>query len=163
MTGVVLELALVEAANLAAIVDQLAELLAETEGDDATTDPAIARLVPDGYRDDPASSDEFRRLTEGDLLDRRRADAALVLRTLERAGAGPRLEGMSEDDAGNPVEVILDDAAVAAWLRVLTAVRLVLATRLGIDDDRDDLDHPRYGVYNWLGYRLEHLLQAIDA
>ncbi len=42
--------------------------------------------------------------------------------------------------------------------------RLVLATRLGIrsDDDHDPAD-PRFGVYDWLGYRLDGLVQAATA
>jgi hypothetical protein len=39
----------------------------------------------------------------------------------------------------------------------------VLATRLGIvDEDALDEDDPRRGVYDWLGYRLEGLIQSAD-
>jgi hypothetical protein len=41
-------------------------------------------------------------------------------------------------------------------------VRLVMATRLGITTEEEQDDDPRFGVYNWLGFRLEGLLQAID-
>ena len=54
--------------------------------------------------------------------------------------------------------------AIDAWLRTLTALRLVIANRLGIesDDDTHDPEDPRYGVYDWLGYRLDGLVRAAD-
>ena len=42
-------------------------------------------------------------------------------------------------------------------------MRLVLATRLGIDSETDhDPEVPAFAVYDWLGYRLELLVQAAD-
>jgi len=40
----------------------------------------------------------------------------------------------------------------------------VLADRLGVTDEeqRGDGD-ARFGVYEWIGYRLEMLVQALDA
>jgi hypothetical protein len=60
-------------------------------------------------------------------------------------------------------DIALDEDGVRAWMRTLTAIRLVIASRLGIEDedDRDEAD-PRFGVYDWLGYRLEGLLQASE-
>ena len=50
-----------------------------------------------------------------------------------------------------------------ALLRTLAAIRLVLASRLGVDDeDTHDNDDPRFGIYDWLGYRLDALLTALD-
>ena len=56
----------------------------ETEPPD---DPALARLLPDGFTDDPAASAEFRRFTEVGLRQRKVADAREVRRGLE--GASP--------------------------------------------------------------------------
>ena len=54
-------------------------------------------------------------------------------------------------------------ADVDAWLRTLTAIRLVVATRLGItSDDEQSGDDGRHDVYDWLGYRLELLIEAAD-
>lgn len=172
MTNVVMELSVLEAAHLTDLVAQFADLLDEALPDEAsdgaggaagaTGDPALARLVPDAYPDDPAAAAEFRRLTEGDLLDRRRDDAATVRATLLHRGEILDPATLDPDAAAEEsLTVELDDAATAAWLRTLTAVRLVLAGRLGITDD-DALDDPRFGVYNWLGFRLEGLLEAID-
>lgn len=158
-----LTLSAVEAAHLTDLIDQFTELLAETIDDGGLDDPAIARLVPDAYRGDPEAAAEFRRLTQSDLLDRRRDDAALMLVTLQGHGAAVRPGELREEDAAVELEILLEDGAIDAWLRTLTAVRLVMAVRLGIEDDEtDDLDDARFGVYHWLGYRLDGLLSALD-
>lgn len=158
-----MELSVLEGAHLTELIEQFGELIASTLDGESIDDPAVARLVPDAYRDDAASADEFRRLTQGDLLDRRRDDATLVLRTLERDGAALRPGAIDRVTAEAALVIELDLPAVSAWLRTLTAVRLVLATRLGIvdDDDHPD-DDQRFGIYDWLGFRLEGLLQALD-
>lgn len=158
-----MELSILEAAHLSDLVGQFVELLAETV-DEHFDDPAVARLVPDAYADDTAAADEFRRLTQSDLLDRRRDDAARVLASLERDGVTLRPADIDRVDAEGTLTVHLDGIVAASWLRTLTALRLVLATRLGIvtDDDHDAGD-ARFGVYDWLGYRLEGLIDALDA
>ncbi|WP_240642281.1 DUF2017 family protein [Microbacterium sulfonylureivorans] len=156
--SIVLELTRLEAAHLAALVTQFAELVdgAASDGDD----PAIARLVPDAY-DDVESAAEFRRLTEADLLDRRRDDAAVVLATLSDTAELP-------DDLDDPallevVTIELTPSEAGSWLRTLAAVRLVLATRLGVvHADGHDAGDPRFGIYDWLGYRLDGLVTAMD-
>ncbi|MCT9820277.1 DUF2017 domain-containing protein [Microbacterium sp. W1N] len=157
---VVVDLALIEAAHLSDLTAQFVELL---EGSPAV-DPAIARLVPDAYPSDAEAGTEFRRLTEGDLLGRRRSDADAMLATLrgERERLAPG--DVADDEATDRVTLTLSLAQAMSWLRTLSAVRLVLATRLGIvDEDDHDLDDPRFGVYDWLGYRLDGLVQALDA
>jgi len=155
---VVLELTRLEAAHLAGLVTQFAELVEIT--DTSSGDPAIDRLVPDAYDDDEAAR-EFRELTEHDLLTRRRDDAAAVLASLRDAAVIP-------DDPDDPalletVEIDLEPESARAWLRTIAAIRLVLATRLGITEPDDhDSDDPRFGIYDWLGYRLDGLVTAID-
>ncbi|NYE20180.1 DUF2017 family protein [Microbacterium immunditiarum] len=166
---VVLELTRLEALHLAGLVTQFDELLDSTE--QAADDPAVARLVPDAYAEDPDASREFRSVTEADLLSRRRSDAAAVLESLRPATDEPHPredgeDGDLVDDAGDltdTVTIALDPEAVNAWLRALAAIRLVLASRLGIqtEDDHDD-DDPRFGVYDWLGYRLDGLVRAVS-
>ena len=156
---VVMEITRLEAAHLAGLVGQFADLLRDS-GPDAG-DPAIARLVPPAYSDDDEAAREFRALTQSDLLDRRGADAAVVLASLQGAGEIP-------DDPEDPalleeVEVRLDRPSAHAWLRTLAAVRLVLATRLGVaEDDDHEFDDPRFGIYDWIGYRLDGLVNALD-
>lgn len=155
---VVLEVTRIEAAHLAGLVVQFAELLDGAES--AGPDPAIDRLVPDAYADHDDAR-EFRELTERDLLARRRDDAAAVLSSLAEAADIPD----DADDAAmlETVEIGLEPAAAQAWLRTLAAIRLVLATRLGITEPQDhDPEDPRFGVYEWLGYRLDGLVGALE-
>lgn len=158
---VVLEMSLLEAAHLTDIVGQFQELLDESV--DLEQDPAVARLVPDAYTDDAAAADEFRRLTQNDLLDRRRADAALLVTSLLREGERLDPSRLDRTDAETTFTVSLDAEHTGAWLRTLAALRLVLAGRLGIDRDDDHLPgDPRFGVYDWLGYRLDGLVRALE-
>ncbi len=156
---VLVELARIEAAHLAGLVTQFTDLLNES-GAGFADDPAVARLTPAAYADDEAAA-EFRDLTRDDLLMRRRNDADLVLASLSEAAALP--EDADQAQLVEAAVVPLDAEGVQAWLRTLAAVRLVLASRLGITDasDSDDSD-PRFGVYEWLGYRLDGLVQALD-
>ena len=157
--SVVLEVARLEAAHLAGLVEQFADLLRESPSDSG--DPAIARLVPPGYADDDDAAREFRALTQADLLGRRASDAALVLASLQDAAQIPA----DPDDPAlmEQVEIRLDWETAQAWLRTLAAVRLVLATRLGVaDEDDHEHDDPRFGVYDWIGYRLDGLVTALD-
>lgn len=159
---VVMEVSALEAAHLAGLVRQFTELLESSDLD--AGDPAVARLTPDAYRGDAEASAEFRRLTGADLLERRRQDATVVLSSLEvddeTAGFFP---GTDDDSAERTLVVTLDPEETAAWMRTLTALRLVLASRLGIEseDDHDGSD-PRLGVYEWLGMRLEGLIDAAE-
>lgn len=163
-----------ETGLLASLAEQLVELLeaeaAEPETSDpferwqaelATsdpldrTDPVISRLFPDAYPDDPAASAEFRRLTQTRQRNDRRDQAEVVLAALERADGGE-----------HPVQIPLGE--LDAWLKTLTALRLSLASRLGIRtaDDVDGVeeladDDPRsyvYRVYEWLAYLTESLI-----
>lgn len=156
---VVLELTRMEAAHLAGLVTQFAELLEDAES--TAGDPAIARLVPDAYADDAEASTEFRDMTERDLLDRRRQDAGEVLSSLSEPATLPYDAEPGDEVLMELVELRLEPDALRAWLRCLAAIRLVLATRLGIRSEEDhDLDDPRFGIYEWLGYRLDGLVQA---
>jgi hypothetical protein len=157
---VVLEVARLEAAHLSALVGQFAELVdGATPADE---DPAIARLVPTAYPDDDEAAHEFRSLTESDLLTRRRADAEIVLFSLAEAA-------QLSDDPDDPamleqVEIRLEPETVRAWLRTLAAVRLVMAERLQITEPEDhDPNDSRFGIYDWLGYRLDGLVASFDA
>ena len=162
MTGarvVVLELTRMEAAHLAGLVTQFAELMEDAAS--AAGDPAIARLVPDAYADDAAASEDFREMTERDLLERRRQDAGDVLVSLSEASAIPDGAGPDDDVLMELVQIRLEPELLRAWLRCLAAIRLVLATRLDIrTEDDHDVDDPRFGIYEWLGYRLDGLVQA---
>jgi hypothetical protein len=156
---VVLELTRMEAAHLAGLVTQFAELVEDAES--AASDPAIARLVPDAYADDAEAAQDFRDMTERDLLDRRRQDAGAVLASLSEPSSLPDNADPDDEALMELVELPLEPETLQAWLRCLAAIRLVLATRLGIRTEEDhDGEDPRFGIYEWLGYRLDGLVQA---
>ena len=150
MTHVILTLTRVEAAHLTNLVGQFQDLVTEPAGD-----PGLERLTPDVYPDDAEASSEFRQVTRADLLGRRAHDAATVSNDLAH------VEDAGVADALSPVDVSIAD--LEPWLRTLSALRLVLAGRLGIADGAEhEEDDPAYGLYEWLGYRLEGLVQAAE-
>ncbi|MEV7768775.1 DUF2017 family protein [Microbacterium sp. NPDC086615] len=152
---VVLEISGLEALHLAGIVGQFRDVVTDTQRSD---DPAVARLLPDAYPDDEEATREFRRLTGDDLLGRRAADAEVILRTLGMDGGA--------HDHGDPdatLTIALGEDEALSWMRTLSAVRLVMATRLGIHSEDDHQpDDPRFGIYDWIGYRLDGLVTALD-
>lgn len=141
--------------------------------EDTPEDPALARLMPDAYADDAEASAEFRRHTENELLARRVRDARRVLGTLDTSlnepVAGPvDASAPTSSDPQAPFDVVLDHASAEAWTRTLAAVRLVVASRLGIETEADDEaaratdEDGRFGVYDWLGFRLDGIVEALD-
>lgn len=148
--------------------DPLASLVDLTGPVEAPTDPVLARLLPDAYPDDPESAADFRRFTERGLRDGKVADACTVVDSLRAAGlpADPTA-GVDADD----LQVSLDAEGAHSWLRCLADLRLALATRLGIEQDDDEVwaalppDDPRghvHDIYDWLGYLQETLVQTLS-
>lgn len=149
--------------------DPLAASLGIGTSTSAPSDPALARLFPDGYTDDDEGSADFRRYTQLGLRDARQARIAVVLDTLSAGtpSAGTRSAG-TRSATGRQV---LDTAQAEAWLGVLTDLRLVLGERLEVTEDLDELlaglaeDDPRRSglmVYDWLGWLQETLVQALS-
>ena len=85
------------------------------------TDPALLRLLPDADSSDPQRSAEYRRLTERDLRESKLHSIRIALHSLGQ----------------HPGPISLDSTAAGAWMRALTDVRLVLASRVGITTDED--------------------------
>lgn len=144
-------LASIEGRHLLAIVDEYITLL---DGPRDDPDPALERLSPPAYPDDLAASTEFRLSTRDDSFDQRLADALEVRTGLE----------VFEDEPGDHATLLeISTHVLDAWLRTLSGIRLVLASRLGIGQtDAHDPDDLRFGTYDWLGYRLEILVQLAD-
>ncbi|ALX66911.1 DUF2017 family protein [Microbacterium sp. XT11] len=159
MTGqtIVTRISPVEAVHLSGLVADLRELLAENQdGEDA----AVERLAPPAYTDDAPAAAEFRAGTRQDLLDRRSHDALIVETALSSLRDEYAL--LTEHDTFAERELLIPEAEIDAWLRTLTALRLVIAERLGIADDERIGDDERLPVFDWLGYRLELLVTAAD-
>lgn len=97
---------------------------AEHLAPDAPADPALARLLPPMSHDDPELAAELRALTEGGL----RSAKVSRLETVWRELRGPARPGGA---------AVVRTGKEGAWLAALTDVRLVLASRLGIEDDDD--------------------------
>lgn len=123
------------------LVGQLREqLLASTD------DPSVRRLFPPAYPDDAERDAGYQVLTRDELLEQRLA----ALDTVEES-----LDGRE-----------LDDAGMNAWMTTLNSLRLVLGTRLDVDEDlpvldRDDPLAPAYAVYEYLGWVLSQVVDAL--
>jgi hypothetical protein len=134
--------------------DDLAAILGAAGPVAPPDDPVLARLLPDGYGDDPEAAGEFRRYTEQGLRSGKVAAARTVLDTLPSGGGRIRL---SAGDA-------------EAWLRSLNDVRLSMGVLLGITEDYErefsalDPADPREAylhVYDWLTFLQETLVRAL--
>ncbi len=136
--------------------DPLAELTGLDDGTprDKPTDPALARLLPDAYGDDPERSAEFRRFTESELRAGKQAAIRVVLQSLPRAGG----------------RVVLTPEQADAWLTALNDLRLTLGTRLEVTEESyDELQRidpmtPRgrdLTLYTWLGIVQETLVDTL--
>ena len=116
------------------------------------SDPALARLLPDAYRDDAEAAGEFRRLTESSLRRDKVTAAERMLAALPADGAG---------------EVRLDPETTESWLATINDVRLALGTRLEVTEemaepDPEDPDAPAYVVYLWLTELQNVLIEVAD-
>lgn len=153
--SVVLSFAWIEGRNLLHLIDEFLSLIDASPNDD----PALARLTPSAYPDDDAASAEFRLGTSHELLDRRRQDARAVRVDLADFDA----EDEHSQDPLTPHELQVPAPRIDSWMRTLAAIRLVVASRLGVENaDRHDDDDPRFHVYDWLGYRLDDLIRRAD-
>jgi hypothetical protein len=124
------------------LVDQLRDLLVET-----TDDPSVRRLFPTAYNEDPERDREYQQLVRDELLERRLAALATVEATL--------------------AEPELTEAQLSSWLSAVNDVRLVLGTRLDVgeellDIEADDPDAPAYAVYEYLGFLLSEVVDALS-
>ena len=108
--------------------------------------PVLHRLFPPAYSDPAhvAYQDEYRRLMQEDLVERRRAECRVVI---ESAEAGE-----------------LTEEQLMAWSRAMNGVRLALGTYLDVSED----DPPRQpktteeSAYHWLSFMLEETIEALS-
>jgi hypothetical protein len=130
------------------------DALTQMEQPQTPEDPVLARLLPDGYRDDPEAAGEFRKYTESGLRSAKQQAAQEMLDTLP--------------ETGGRIQLTHDQAH--AWLKALNDVRLALGVRLGVTEEfeeqwgrlrADDPQWAAYEVYAWLGAVQESLVQAL--
>lgn len=115
--------------------------------DDPDRDPSLARLFPPAYADDVMRDAEYQVLMGDDLVERRRAQIALLEATVDR-------DELSEEE-------------LASWMRCLNDVRLVLGTQLDVGEDMDALDDddpraPAFALYGYLSWLLEQIVEAMS-
>jgi hypothetical protein len=136
------------------VVDELEELFSEGPDPQTPTDPVLARLLPDAYRDEPEMAGEFRRYTESSLREAKKYFAQAVLDTLPENGGQLRLSGDQARD----------------WMRALNDVRLAFGVRLEVTEEFEDQlaaldpEDPKvaaFEVYGWLGAVQESLVRAM--
>lgn len=131
---------------LRGLCGQLRELLREA---DPVGDPAIARLFPPAYPEDPLRNLDFERQAGSGLLADRLAAVDLVETTV---GA----DHLSEDET-------------LAWLGSVNALRLVLGTRLELTEETTEADYPEghpdrdaYGMYLYLTWLESAIVEALS-
>jgi len=124
---------------LAALPGQLTELLSTPD------DPALRRLFPPAYQEpgDEEHQAEYQRLMQEDLIERHRDALDTLARTAEATE--------------------LSDEEMAAWLRSLNCLRLVIGTRLDVSEDDNPVDTstPERQVYLVLGWLEECIVEAL--
>ena len=133
-----------ERALLRSLPGQLRSLLSAEPAD-----PSLRRLFPPAYPVDPDNEKEYRELVGDDLLEGHVA----ALQTLEETADADKL----------------DQEQLLAWMRALNQLRLVLGTRLDVDDetsglipDPDDPDAEVRSVFVYLGWLQEQVVSALS-
>jgi len=129
---------------LASLPGQLQEVL-EHQPDD----PALRRLFPPAYPVDRDEEDEYRRLMGDDL-------AAGHLQALQVLGATAAENSLTEEQ-------------LMIWLRAINQLRLVLGTRLDVDEetsgmlpDPEEPDADVRTVFIYLGWLQEQVVEALS-
>jgi hypothetical protein len=135
--GVRLRFSPAERALLAAVASDLRAQL-----EDSFDDPSFRRLFPPAY-DDAEHEKAYRDLAGDELLDGRRE-------ALELLAATARNDYLTAQEAD-------------AWLRALNDLRLVLGTRLDVQEDAllDQPQTPELALYGYLSWVQEQLVAAL--
>lgn len=136
-----------ETALLRALVVQLRDQLEQS-----TDAPVVRRLFPPAYPDDAEKDAGYQVLTRDSLLEQRLTALASVEKSL-----GPD---------GSATDVDLDQEQLESWMATLNNLRLVLGTRLDVDEvvdiDADEPDAPLHAVYEFLGWLLSQVVEALS-
>lgn len=127
---------------LGGLVEQLREQLVAS-----TDEPSVRRLFPPAYPDDAERDAGYQVLTRDELLEHKLKALDVVENTLDATE--------------------LDEAQLTAWMNALNALRLVLGTRLDVDEDPRELDEgdplaQAYAVYEYLGWVLSQVIDALS-
>jgi len=132
---------------LKSLLAQLRTLLKLEGGGEITEDSGVRRLFPTAYpgRDDLEA--EYQGMVHDDLLGQRLA----------------AIDGVEE----TIVLPSVDEEQLGIWMRTFNDLRLVLGTRLDVSEDDtgpidpDDPDAAAQAAYEYLGWLLENIVQAL--
>ena len=131
-----------ERALLRSLPGQLRRLLVE-----APDDPSLERLFPPAY-DEAEDEAEYRRMMGGELLEGRERALRVIEETLDQ-------DRLTKEQA-------------EAWLTALNDLRLVLGTRLDVNEDMlleglrpDDPNAFELSLYAYLSWLQEQLVEAL--
>lgn len=123
---------------IADLADQFRSVVTEDSS------PDLRRLYPTAYPDDADKDSEYASLVHDDLLR-------------SRLEAVETVEATAHSDSIDPDEL-------AAWMSLLSGLRLLLGTRLDISEedgfDPDAPDAPTRALLAWLGLLLEESVEA---
>jgi hypothetical protein len=122
---------------LRGLPSQLKDLLERTD------DPALKRLFPPAYIDDPEGEAEYRRLVGEDLMEGRKAALDTMAATVDATD--------------------LDEQQITAWLSSLNDLRLVLGTQLDVGEDEEPVDTPIHQVYYYLTMLEDAVITAMSS
>lgn len=114
----------------------------------APDDPSLHRLHPTAYHEDPERDFEYQLLAGDELRTKRRATIDAVRESLHQ-------------DA-------LTEGELWGWLQALNALRLVVGTRLELDDDVHEPpeltpDHPDAALWDVYGFTTQVQYFVIEA
>jgi len=130
---------------LRGLPDQLRLLLDEGDAED----PALQRLHPSAYPDDPVAAAEFDGLVRDDLTEQRMKAIETMSRTIDSDH--------------------LDEEEVVAWLAAINDLRLVLGIRLAVTEESEPEDfegdegtHGSYALYAYLSVLEEDIVEALS-
>jgi hypothetical protein len=119
-----------------------------TDGD-RQEDPALRRLHPSAYPDDPDAAAEFDGFVRADLTSQRMTALETMARTIDA-------RSLSEDE-------------LAAWLGTINDLRLILGVRLGVTEESDPQEFADGGeresssaLYSYLSYLEEEIVDAVS-
>jgi hypothetical protein len=115
--------------------------------DSNAEDPALRRLFPPAYEGDASAQQDYRELTQDELLGKHRDALTVVAETADREELGAE--------------------EVDAWLSALNQLRLVLGTRLDVTEDVYeteidplDPDASELAVYLYLTWLQEQFVEV---
>lgn len=107
------------------------------------------RLFPNAYQDDPEKAAEYEDMVGDELRTKRLAAIDLVEHTLD--------------------EVVLTEDQLMSWMGAVNDLRLVLGTRLDVNEETDidhfirDVERSLFSAFAYLGHLMEVIVSAISS